>query len=158
MATKIAPPKRTSLMLNGHRGHFLRHLVEMAVVMMIGMMAGAAVFTVGAGFAAGESLTWDEARLRYPAACLLVIAAIMSAPMVAWMRHRGHGWQSGAEMTAAMLVPALALIGLFWWHVIGRDPLCGVYCAVMVPAMVAAMLLRRQEYGGTASHHAVGHA
>jgi hypothetical protein len=74
----------------------------------------------------------------------------MSAPMVAWMHHRGHGWRLGGEMAAAMLLPALALIGLFWLHAIGAEPLCGVYCAAMLPAMVAAMLLRRSEYGGGA--------
>jgi nitrate/nitrite transporter NarK len=51
---------------------------------------------------------------------------------------------------AAMVLPALALIGLFRLHAIGADPLCGAYCVAMVPAMVAAMLLRRGEYGESA--------
>jgi flagellar biosynthetic protein FliP len=131
----------------GHRGHFLRHLLEMTLVMIPGMFLGGAVFTIAAGLAVGSSLTWEEARLRYPEACLLTIGVVMSVPMVAWMRHRGHGWRSGGEMAVAMVAPALALIGLFWLHVLDSEPLCGVYCAVMIPAMVAAMLLRRGEYG-----------
>jgi hypothetical protein len=148
MTTPIASPHHAAPHA-GHRGGFPRHLLEMTAVMVPGMVLGGAVFTVGAGLAAGGSLTWEEARLRYPEACLLTIGLVMSAPMVAWMRHRGHAWQRGGEMTAAMLVPALALIGLLWLHGIGKDPLCGVYCLVMLPAMVAAMLLRRDEYGGS---------
>lgn len=126
----------------------------MTVVMVVGMVAGAAVFTIGAGLSAGSSLTWDEARLRYPELCLLTIALIMSVPMVAWMRHRGHGWNNGAEMTAAMVLPAAALIGLFWLHMLTSGPLCGLYCILMFPAMLAAMLYRRGEYahGAHAAH------
>ena len=38
-----------------------------------------------------------------------LMGAFMAAPMVAWMRHRGHSWRDGGEMTAAMLLPMLAL-------------------------------------------------
>jgi flagellar biosynthetic protein FliP len=148
MATPITSPTSKFVPHAGHRGHFLRHVLEMISVMVPGMFIGGAVFTVGAGLAAGSRLTWDEARLRYPEACLLTIGVVMSMPMVAWMRHRGHGWRTGGEMTAAMLAPAVALIGLFWLHAVDDEPLCGLYCAVMVPAMVGAMLLRRGEYGG----------
>jgi hypothetical protein len=34
----------------------------------------------------------------------------MVAPMVAWMRHRGHSWSDGLEMTVAMLGPMFALV------------------------------------------------
>ena len=47
-----------------------------------------------------------------------------------------------------MIVPALALCGLFWLHLIGSGLLCGFYFAVMIPAMVIAMLVRWSEYGG----------
>jgi hypothetical protein len=147
----ITSPKQKLSPHAAHQGHFLRHLLEMLLVMMPGMFLGGAVFTIGAGLAAGSALTWEEARLRYPELCLLTIGIVMSVPMVAWMRYRGHGWRSGGEMTAAMVVPALALIGLFWLHVIGSEPLCGVYCIVMIPAMVGAMLVRRSEYGGSTS-------
>jgi flagellar biosynthetic protein FliP len=39
-----------------------------------------------------------------------LMGAFMSAPMVAWMRYRGHSWSDGLEMTAAMLVPMFALV------------------------------------------------
>jgi len=150
MATPITSPAPGLSPHAAHRGHFPRHLLEMTAVMVPGMFLGGAVFTLGAGLLAGTGLTWEEARLRYPALCLLTIAVVMSVPMVAWMRHRGHGWRLGGEMAAAMVLPALALIGLFWLHAIGTDPLCGAYCVTMIPAMLAAMLLRRGEYGGSA--------
>ena len=66
--------------------------------------------------------------------------------MVVWMRHRGHSWSRGVEMTGAMIVPAVALIGLLWLHVVSEAPLCGIYCLVMIPAMLITMLWRRSEY------------
>lgn len=147
MATPIISPNSKHLAEHGHHGHFLRHVSEMTAVMVPGMFVGGALFTLAAGLIAGTSLTWDEARLRYPELCVLTIAVVMSIPMAAWMRHRGHGWQSGGEIAAAMILPALALICLFWLHIVGKEPLCGVYCALMLPAMVVAMLLRRADYG-----------
>ena len=39
-----------------------------------------------------------------------LMGAAMAAPMVAWMRHRGHAWSDGLEMTAAMLGPGFLRI------------------------------------------------
>ena len=52
--------------------------------------------------------------------------------MVAWMRHRGHSWRLGTEMAVAMIVPAVALVCLYWLHGIGKRPAlrrvsCGMY-------------------------------
>jgi hypothetical protein len=93
-------------------------------------------------------LTFNEARQLYPELGVLALAIFSSILMVGWMRFRGHGWRSGGEMATAMIVPALALCGLFWLHLIGSGLLCGFYFAVMIPAMVIAMLVRRSEYGG----------
>jgi hypothetical protein len=46
-----------------------------------------------------------------------------------WMRYRGDGWAPTLEMSAAMVSPALGAI-----------------------ALLAAMLLRRDEYTGHAAH------
>jgi hypothetical protein len=123
----------------GHESHFWRHFVEMLVAMLIGMFVGAAIFLTILG------TTWDEALLRYPVQCLLVMAFSMTVPMVAWMRHRGHGWRSSAEMAAAMVVPVIPFICLALLHVVEGAP-CGLYCALTVPAMLAVMLYRRSEY------------
>lgn len=123
----------------GHRSHFWRHFEEMVVAMVIGMLAGAAVFLTIV------RMTWDQALLRYPVQCLLVMSFSMTVPMVAWMRHRGHGWRSSSEMAAAMIVPVIPFICLAALHVIKGAP-CGLYCALTVPAMLAVMLYRRSEY------------
>jgi len=90
-------------------------------------------------------MKWEEALLRYPVLCLLVMAFSMTVPMVAWMRHRSHGWRSSAEMAAAMIVPVIPFVCLAWLNVIEGAP-CGLYCALTVPAMLSVMLNRRGEY------------
>jgi hypothetical protein len=89
----------------------------------------------------------DEALRRYPVPFTLVMAFSMTVPMVAWMRHRGHAWRNCSEMAAAMVVPAIPLICLRLAHVI-TGPVCGLYCASTILAMVVVMLYRRSEYGG----------
>jgi flagellar biosynthetic protein FliP len=79
---------------------FTRHLLEMVVAMIAGM----AVLGVAIGLL-GEPPGYSDLLFRYG-----LMGAFMSAPMVAWMRHRGHPWSDGLEMTAAMLVPMFALV------------------------------------------------
>jgi hypothetical protein len=54
----------------------------------------------------------------------LVMAFSMTAPMVAWMRHRHHPWNACLEMTAAMVAPAIPLCALRMADVIS-DGICG---------------------------------
>ena len=86
-AIGVERPRRTA--------HFLRNLLEMTGAMLVGMLVGGAAF---AAVLAPLGMTLGEARLRYPAPWLLVMAVNMSVPMVAWMRHRGHSWRSSLEM------------------------------------------------------------
>jgi hypothetical protein len=77
---------------------FTRHLLEMVAAMMGGMAV------LGVALAAlGEPPGYANLFVRYG-----LMGAFMAAPMVAWMRYRGHSWSDGGEMTAAMLVPMLA--------------------------------------------------
>jgi uncharacterized membrane protein YfcA len=124
--------------------HFLRHLLEMTLAMMIGMIAGATVFLTAVG------TTLDQALRQYPVPFTLVMAFSMTVSMVAWMRHRGHAWKPCAEMAGAMVVPAIPLICLRLADVIS-GPICGLYCALTILAMVLVMLYRRSEYGGTSA-------
>ena len=78
---------------------FTRHLLEMVAAMMIGMAVLGLVLAV-----VGEPPGYANLFVEYG-----LMGAFMAAPMVAWMRHRGHPWSDGAEMTAAMVVPMLAL-------------------------------------------------
>ncbi len=112
--------------------------------MMVGMMASAALFLSAVG------MTADEA-LRQHAVLFVVVQALgMTAAMVGWMRHRGHAWRGCSEMAAAMVVPAIPLIVLRLLGVIS-GPICGVYCASTIVAMVLIMLYRRRDYGGMAT-------
>ena len=80
--------------------HFTRHLLEMVVAMMAGMM----VLGVAVGIL-GEPSGEVNLLVEYG-----VMGVFMSAPMVAWMRYRGHTWSDGLEMTGAMLIPMFALV------------------------------------------------
>lgn len=123
---------------------FLRHLFEMAVAMMVGMMVSAAVFLSAVGLTAAQAM-------RQHAVLFVVLQALgMTMAMVAWMRHRGHTWRSSSEMSAAMIVPAVPLICLRLLNVIS-GPICGLYCFATIVAMVALMLYRRSDYGEMAT-------
>jgi hypothetical protein len=84
---------------------------------------------------------------------LLVMAATMTGPMVAWMAYRGHGARANAEMSASMFLPTFAVIALLWVDAV-TDPgtLMAIEHVAMLASMLAAMLLRRAEYAG--HHHA----
>src|SRR5215203_5514486 len=74
---------------------FIRHYVEMVVVMFAGMLVlglpgEAALKAIGSG----TSVLRDDA----PSLVFLGMAATMTVPMVAWMRYRGHRWQPTLEM------------------------------------------------------------
>lgn len=124
--------------------YFTRHLLEMIVVMVIGMVAGAAVFL------APQGLTAEEGMSRFPVLFVIVIAIAMTVPMVVWMRVRGHGWRGCYEMAAAMIGPAIPFILLYWLGVI-PGPICSLYCPASFAAMIVLMLYRRDEYAAHAA-------
>jgi hypothetical protein len=124
-------------------GHFVRHYFEMIAAMFLGMLvvgmpADAALRAAGDG----------------PAVALTLMSASMTIPMVAWMRYRGHGWAPCAEMSAAMILPTALVLGLLWGGALADEhTLMMIEHVVMFPAMLVAMLLRRDEYTGAAGHH-----
>jgi cytochrome bd-type quinol oxidase subunit 2 len=123
---------------------FVGHYLEMVAVMLLGMLVlgGAALGLLSlAGVTSGELA--DDA----PAVVLLGMGFSMVAPMVWWMKHRGHSAVANREMAGAMIVPTLAAIGLLAaGAVTDVDSLLGIQHVAMFPAMFAAMLLRRDEY------------
>jgi hypothetical protein len=119
--------------------HVIRHYVEMVVVMFAGM---ALLWTPA-------SLVVDTART---APMLLTMAFTMTAPMVPWMRWRGHRWQPTLEMAASMVVPTLAMLALFAADLItDAGVLFAIEHMAMLAGMLVVMLARRDEYG----HHEV---
>ncbi|HEU4542302.1 MAG TPA: hypothetical protein VFR23_14325 [Jiangellaceae bacterium] len=133
--TTKAPRHRTA--------HFLKHLGEMTVAMMLGM----AVFGMAsqAGLDAA-GIDYDRLELEWPMVPALVMAFNMSAPMVWWMRRRGHSWSYTLEMAAAMFIPVLALTPLVWLSLISGDGLLVIQHVVMIPSMIVVMLRRRREF------------
>jgi hypothetical protein len=125
--------------------HFTRHLLEMVVAMMAGMM----VLGVAVGIL-GEPSGEVNLLVEYG-----VMGVFMSAPMVAWMRYRGHTWSDGLEMTGAMLIPMFALVLSVELGVVeltGHSLMMLSHVA-MIGGMVLLMLYRLDRY----AHGAHGH-
>ena len=133
--------------------HFIRHYVEMAAAMFLGM----AILGVHAGWAMGAmGIDWNAITDDAPALMFVGMATTMTVPMVAWMMYRGHGRRANSEMAAAMFVPTFAVIGLLWADLLtDLGALMLIEHVAMLLAMAGAMLLRPAEYTGGA--HAVTH-
>jgi hypothetical protein len=146
-------PRDASQQHRSSRGtwHFLRHLGEMVLAMMVGMMALGALDRVMLA-AAGSSVT--AIRNSAPEVVALVMALNMAVGMTVWMRYRRHSWAMCAEMSGAMFLPAVAAIVLFWCTVIHGGSITTVAKTAMLPAMIAVMLLRRTEYSQPVHKHA----
>ena len=84
---------------------FTRHYLEMVIAMLLGMVV-LGLPAIAILELAGSS--YGELEEAAPAVALIGMAATMTIPMVAWMRHRGHGWRPSMEMAGSMFVPAFA--------------------------------------------------
>src|SRR5947209_19896933 len=127
---------------NEHRRRlspFVRHFLQMFGVMVAGMLVAATVFLTILG------MSWDEATVKHPQASLLVIAAGMTVPMMAWMLHMGMGVRNSTEMAAAMALPVVPFLCLVWFNVTDTAQ-CGAYCLVSLAAMIVLIFARRSEY------------
>jgi hypothetical protein len=133
--------------------HFVRHLGEMLLAMVVGMIVLGAL---DRGILAAASTSASHVRDAAPEVVAVVMAFNMSAGMAVWMRHRGHAWGRIAEMAGAMFIPALAAIALFWGGVIPGGAILTLEHVAMVPAMIAAMLVHRGEYSRPVHQHGVG--
>jgi hypothetical protein len=133
---------------------FLRHLLEMIVVMMLGMCV------LGAAWGAFHEIVFGsafaDAWRDYVGLAALAMAFNMTVPMVLWMRYRGHSWERGGEMATAMNLPLLPLLLLYSLDLIAAQAVLGLQMMLMIPAMVLAMLLRKDEY--SAPHQTSRHA
>ena len=124
----------------GATWRFVRHYLEMVAAMMAGMAALAASRPV-VDLPDGTAVE------------LVEMALWMTVPMVAWMRFRGHAWRVCNEMAAAMLLPAAAALVLLATGVVDDSHvLVMLEHSVMFPAMLVAMVLRRDEYTGHHQH------
>jgi hypothetical protein len=122
------------------------------------MVFGMVVLGTPATFAlSAAGMSMSELHNDAPTLMLFGMAVTMTVPMVAWMRHRGHGWRASAEMSASMFIPAFGVIALLWGGLVEDiGALMAIEHVVMLPSMLVAMLLRREEYSGGAHGHAHG--
>ena len=135
---------------------FVRHYIEMLIAMVLGMFVLSIPLAGLLGVAGVGVGTWETDA---PERMLLGMAFTMSVPMVAWMRHRGHRWGAAWEMTAAMFIPSLAAIALLWAGIVDDSgTLMTVQHVAMLATMLAAMLLRLDEYSGHEHHAQAVHA
>jgi hypothetical protein len=146
----------TALIRDGAQGkkrRFVLHFFEMVGVMMLGMVVlggvfrGLHVLLFGSGFAGA----WDDHVLLAASA----MALNMTLPMVLWMHYRGHSWERCGEMAAAMNLPLLPALVLYAFGAIPAQGVLGMQMMLMIPAMLGAMLNRKEEY--SAPHRAHGH-
>jgi hypothetical protein len=127
---------------------FLRHLLEMTVAMVLGMVVLGMAFRqlhialFGTGF--------DDAWHQHTELAVFAMAFNMTLPMVAWMHHRGHSWGRGGEMAAAMFLPAFGLLVVLWLGALSAHVVLPLQMVLMLPSMVLVMLYRVDEYAGHA--------
>ena len=127
--------------------HFARHLVEMFLAMMAGMMVGAFLLATAVG------TTVSEARREHAVVWVVVMAFDMTVPMVAVMLYRSHSLRSAGEMAAAMIVPVLPIVACQLSHVVSGE-VGRAYMPVSMVAMIALIVYRRSEYRTAAATHA----
>jgi hypothetical protein len=126
---------------------FALHFGEMVLAMELGMVALGGLDTAVLR-PVGLNLTG-----RSPELDALAMGLFMAAPMVAWMRLRGHGWRHGVEMAGAMVVPFAGAIALRFAGLLPRADMMGFGSNLMWIAMVGLMLVRWRHYAGAKHEH-----
>ncbi|WCN78760.1 hypothetical protein [Micromonospora sp. LH3U1] len=123
----------------GGTRRLLRHLGEMALAMLAGMLLlGPLWDAVGAAWGLAGSL-------GRPEVAALVMATNMTVGMTVWMRYGAHGWPAVGEMAAAMYVPFLLLLVPFRAGLLDGDALLLGGHLLMIPAMVLVAVRHRHE-------------
>jgi energy-converting hydrogenase Eha subunit A len=143
--TRRAPPKT----LLRKAGRFVLHYLEMCIACCVGGV------TLGFAFFGGAALLgYPDLILKAPFFSTLVLAIILTVPMVAWMRFRHHGWRPSLEMGAATMGLGIVVIAA---GALGLVPVSGMFewvASLACPVMLVPMLLRVRLYAGGMDHHA----
>ena len=139
----LAHPAPTDRAPTGRAGSgraFARHLGEMVLAMLVGMLVLTPAWQLVTALAGNPPVL---ARTDVAAA---VMAAQMSIGMVVWMYHRRHPPRAVVEMVAAMVLATVAAVVPFWLGLLGPMPTHLLAHVLMIPAMAAAMLARLPDY------------
>jgi hypothetical protein len=125
---------------------FARHYVEMVLVMFAGMFVlGGALL----GIVAALGTAPDALQESAPALFLAGMGFSMTAPMVWWMRRRGHSWPATRDMAIAMILPTAAtLVFLAAGAIEDLHALLMIEHVAMLPLMLLVMIPYRAEFTG----------
>ncbi|MFC3502239.1 hypothetical protein ACFOOK_14875 [Micromonospora krabiensis] len=144
LTPRLVSPAPPSAPPAGGVRHLLRHLAEMALAMVAGMLLLAPLWRI-----AGAPLGLTAVLAR-PDVAALVMATNMTVGMTVWMRHRRHSRAACAEMAAAMYVPFLLLLVPYRAGWLAADTLMLGGHLLMVPAMVLVAVRHRHDPVGPA--------
>jgi hypothetical protein len=131
-------------------GRFIRHFLEMCVVMCVGAVTLNVLIWGGAAL-----LGYTDLTQRFPVLSALVVTATLSLPMAVWMRFRGHERGHIVEMVVPTVVTGLLVIGGYWLGIVSQRGLIESQVGLACPVMAVVMLLRFGFYSqGHTAHHA----
>lgn len=126
--------------------HFTLHYLGMVAAMFAGMMVLYPLWMLAVNVAG------EPSALETPEAEALVMAGTMSVGMTVLMRIQGHAWRPIVEMCAAMTAGFVVLFPALWAGALSGDDVLMLGHVLMLVFMLAAMLLRREEYAGHQHH------
>jgi hypothetical protein len=119
---------------------FVGHYLEIVVAAVAGM-----VLLDPAASALLNAIGWAELVARFEIYAL-VMATNMTVAVAAWLRVRGHGWAAIAELAVALYAPFVVLFVPLWLGVLSATGLMVGGHLLMLVAIAAAMLRRRDQY------------
>ena len=120
---------------------FIRHYAEMVLAMAAGMFALMPLSALALRAAGAPHLLDGTGPMT------AAMATYMAIGMGAWMAVRRHGWRDIAAMTAAMYLPFAILIPAVLAGAMTGGAMMVAGHALMLAAMLAVMLRRRDHYG-----------
>ena len=123
-------------------GRFVWHLLQM----ILAMEAGMAVYHFCLGTVLADT-GYAHMTAAHPLFGYWMMVVSMTIPMIALMRgYHKSTWRSCNEMTIVMLVPPAALTALVLYGLIPMHTLQALGDPLMILAMAADMLYRRDEH------------
>ena len=130
-------------------GTFVLHAVEMVIAMVAGMaLLGFPISVIARAFGI------DDLYHEAPLLGAVVMTAIMTVPMAAWMSVRGHDRTMITEMSLAMVVPTIVLLASAIVGLIAPEAIMSWQDPLMYLAMLGVMVVRWDMYsGGSHSRH-----
>jgi hypothetical protein len=129
-------------------GRFLLHYLEMCIACCVGGVTLSVAFFGGAAL-----IGYPDLIVQAPVFSTLVLAIILTVPMVAWMRFRHHAWRPTLEMGSATMGLGIVLIALGTLGLVSLSRMFEWVASLACPVMLVPLLLRVRLYAGRMDHH-----